>query len=116
MKRMFRRSCAAALGLALAAGGAVAGDCTGYVAGIRPSTQYNHAAGNGFLAVRAGPGTGYAQIGELYLGDEISVWDRQGKWYYVYCMAGQCQAPLWGNPTPQGWVYGSYIRVGGVCP
>jgi len=98
------------------ASGAQAGDCTGNVVGVRPVTQYNHAGGNGFLAVRSGPGTGYAQIGELYLGDEISVWERQGNWLYVYCMSGRCQTPLWGNPTPQGWAYAKYLRVGGVCP
>lgn len=116
MQPNLRHGLAAALGLAVMASGALAGDCTGYVAGVRAIAQYNHAAGSGFLAVRAGPGTGYAQIGELYLGDEISVWDRQGNWYYVYCMSGRCLTPLWGNPTPQGWVYGTYLRIGGVCP
>ena len=95
---------------------ALGGDCTGYVVGVRPLDQYDHAAGNGFLAVRSGPGTGFGQIGEMYLGDEISVWERQGNWLYVYCMSGQCLAPLWGAPTPQGWAYGKYLSIGGVCP
>jgi len=111
-----RAAAAALLGAALVSGPAAAGDCTGYVVGVRPITQYNHAAGNGFLAVRSGPGSNYAQHGELYRGDEISVWERNGNWYYVYCMAGQCETPLWGQPTPQGWVYGKYISIGGVCP
>jgi Bacterial SH3 domain len=116
MKHMLSRAFVAGLIVAAGTAGASAGDCTGNVVGVRPLAQYNHANGNGFLAVRAGPGSNYAQRGELYLGDEISVWDRQGNWYYVYCMAGQCQAPLWGTPTPQGWVYGKYLRIGGVCP
>lgn len=93
-----------------------AGDCTGFVTGVRPISQYNHAAGNGFLAVRTGPGTQFRQIGELYLGDEIAVWARQGAWYRVQCMSGRCLSPLWGQPNPNGWVYGQYLSIGGVCP
>lgn len=107
---------AAALVCAALTAPAVGGDCTGTVVGVRPLTQYDHAAGNGFLAVRTGPGSGYAQVGELYRGDEISVWDRRGDWFYVYCMSGRCLTPLWGNPTPQGWAYGKYLQIGGVCP
>ncbi len=105
-----------ALGVALPAGSAFAGDCTGYVVGVRPISQYNHYTGNGFLAVRTGPGTGYTQIGELYAGDEVSVWSRRGNWYQVACMSGRCTNPLWGTPSPQGWVYRKYISAGGVCP
>lgn len=102
--------------LALGAVPAQAGDCTGYVAGVRPISQYNHAAGRGFLAVRTGPGTGYRQIGELYLGDEVSVYDRSGNWYAVTCMFGRCNRPLWGEPSPSGWVHRSYVRADGICP
>lgn len=102
--------------LALAAQTAVAGDCTGYVTGLRSISQYNHAQGHGFLAVRSGPGSKYRQIGELYGGDEISVWDRSGGWYRVQCMSGRCENPLWGQPNPNGWVYGKYLNIGGVCP
>ncbi|CUH75231.1 SH3 domain-containing protein [Tropicibacter naphthalenivorans] len=103
----------AALGLSAAA---QAGDCTGNVVGVRPISQYNHAAGNGFLAMRTGPGSRYQQISELYLGDEISVWGRNGNWYQVSCMSGRCTNPLWGQPSANGWVYGKYISIGGVCP
>lgn len=95
---------------------AAAGDCTGYVVDVRPISQYDHARGNGYLAVRNGPGSSYQQIGELYLGDEIAVWDRRGNWYEVQCMSGRCLDPLWGQPNPHGWVYGRYLRIGGVCP
>jgi uncharacterized protein YraI len=105
-----------ALVLVLAPTLAAAGDCTGHVTGIRPLSAYNHAAGNGFLAVRTGPGTQYPQIGELYLGDEIAVWARNGNWYQVQCMSGRCVNPLWGQPNPNGWVSGRYLSVGGVCP
>lgn len=116
MKRFLKTALAAIVAGGLLSGPALAGDCTGYVVGVRPLTQYNHDAGHGFLAVRSGPGTGFNQIGELYLGDEISVWERQGNWLHVYCMSGQCLDPLWGPPTPQGWAYAKYLSIGGVCP
>jgi uncharacterized protein YraI len=100
----------------LAAPQVEAGDCTGWVVGIRPISQYNHAYGNGFLAVRTGPGSNYQQISELYLGDEIAVWNRSGNWYQVQCMSGQCLNPFWGNNNPNGWVSGRYLNVSGVCP
>lgn len=95
---------------------AIAGDCTGRVVGVRPISQYNHATGSGYLAVRTGPGGGYRQIGELYAGDEVSVYDRSGNWYAVTCMSGRCVRPLWGQPSPSGWAHRSYIRAGGLCP
>lgn len=95
---------------------AYAGDCTGRVVGVRPISQYNHATGTGYLAVRTGPGGSYQQTGELYAGDEVSVYDRRGNWYAVTCMSGRCTRPLWGQPTPSGWAHRSYIRAGGVCP
>lgn len=116
MTKVMQKVLPALLAGAMLAGVAEAGDCTGNVVGVRPLSAYDHAAGSGFLAVRTGPGTGFAQIGELYLGDEVSVWDRQGNWMYVYCMSGRCLNPLWGNPTPQGWAYARYLSVGGVCP
>lgn len=93
-----------------------AGDCTGWVVGVRPPGLYNHNRGNGFLAVRNGPGSRYQQIGEVYLGDEISVWNRRGRWYQIACMSGICTRPYWGRPSPQGWVHGRYLSIDGVCP
>ncbi len=110
-------ACGLAFGMAVPVESALAGDCTGYVVGVRPVSQYNHRAGNGFLAVRTGPGSKYQQVGELYAGDEISVWSRRGNWYEVQCMSGRCDSdPLWGPVSPHGWVSGSYIDIGGVCP
>jgi uncharacterized protein YraI len=110
------RSLVAALALGLAALPAVAGDCTGHVTGVRPISAYNPSSGAGFLAVRTGPGTNYRQIGELYAGDEVAVWARRGNWYQVRCMSGRCMSPFRGPAMPTGWVFGRYLRVGGVCP
>lgn len=113
---MFRIIALAAALLTATAQTSLAADCTGYVVGVRPLNQYNHAAGHGFLAVRTGPGTGYQQFSELYLGDEVVVAQRAGRWYRVGCMRGRCMNPLWGQPNPYGWVYGRYLSIGGVCP
>ena len=105
------------IGLAASwSGPAAAGDCTGYVVGVRPISQYNHARGNGFLAVRTGPGSKYQQTGEVYRGDEVSVYDRRGNWYAITCMSGRCENPKWGAPMPSGWAYKKYIDADGVCP
>ena len=102
----------ALIGLPLAA---IAQDCTGHVVDLRPITQYDHARGTAYLAVRAAPGADQQQLGELYLGDRIAVFERRGNWYRVECRDGTCLAPLWGAPQPAGWVYGGYIRLHGVC-
>lgn len=100
----------------ISSGPVSAGDCTGYVVGVKPISQYDHAKGNGFLAVRTGPGSSYQQTGEVYRGDEVSVYDRRGNWYAITCMSGQCMRPLWGQPVPSGWVYKKYVNAAGVCP
>lgn len=115
MRPLFLSALLASLAIACPQG-AQAGDCTGNVVGVRPIDQYDHALGRGFLALRAGASSGYQQIGELYAGDEVSVWARDGRWLLVQCMSGQCQAPMWGQPSPRGWAYDAYLRVAGVCP
>lgn len=102
------------LGMALASAGS-AGTCEAKVVGVRPLSQYDHAAGNGYLAVRSGPGSGYAQIGEVYLGDWSIVFEKRGNWYRIACYQGRCMQPLWGQASPEGWAYGKYLDVGGVC-
>ena len=105
------------MGLAAFGGSqAVAGDCTGYVVRVKPISQYTHARGRGFLAVRTGPGSNYQQTGEVYRGDEVSVYDRRGNWYASTCMSGRCTNPLWGQPMPSGWASSRYIDARGVCP
>ena len=95
---------------------ALAGDCTGRVSGVRPISSYDHRTGAGFLAVRRGPSSATRQIGEVYAGDLLSVYDRRGNWYHVTCMEGDCEDPLWGPAFPSGWVSARYVRARGVCP
>lgn len=117
MTRIARGAGFAALGMvAFGAMPAVAGSCIGQVVDVRPILHYDHAMGEGYLAVRSGPGAVFAQEGELYRGDQVSVYARDGNWFAVQCIAGQCLEPLWGEPSPQGWVYGRYLRLAGDCP
>ena len=111
---------AAGLGAALgmtAVPPASAGDCEARVVGVASLNQYDHFSGRGFLAVRVGPNSRFRQVGELYRGDIVSVYDRQGNWYHVTCMSGVCSDPYWGDPQPSGWVSGRYLGgFAGVCP
>lgn len=88
--------------------------CTARVIGLRPLSHYDHAQGSGFLAVREGPGSTFPQIGELYLGDTVTIGDRRGNWYAVRCSGGLCATPLWGQPAPEGWAYGRFLHLS--CP
>lgn len=110
------RLCAVVVAVLGLSGPAMAGECVGYVIGVKPINHYDHAAGRGFLAVRSGPGGGYAQVGEMYLDDEFTVWQRQGDWLYVSCFNGYCETPYWGQPSPEGWAYAKYLSIGGTCP
>ncbi|MBX3531943.1 MAG: SH3 domain-containing protein [Rhizobiaceae bacterium] len=111
-----RRILIALAALTTIAAPSMAGDCDGKVVKVKPISQYNHATGTGFLAVRSGPGSNFQQIGELYLGDRASVWDKSGNWLAVTCVSGRCRNPLWGQPSPQGWAHKSYLQLSGVCP
>lgn len=71
-----------------------AAGCAGsVVAGLNPS-------GDGFLAVRSGPGTDYRQIDELYNGDMVRTCAMQGPWIGVY----------YGDPRLRGWVHGNWLE------
>jgi uncharacterized protein YgiM (DUF1202 family) len=63
-------------------GAALAQECIGTVVGL--SRVYDPSTGSGFLAVRAGPTRSATQLGELFNGDRVSIFDRQGNWYRVY--------------------------------
>ncbi len=71
--------------------------CEGMVHGI--SGHYNPATGSGFLAVRAGPRRAATQVGELFNGDTVEVFDRRGNWYKVAATDG----------SAEGWASAKYI-------
>lgn len=74
-----------------------AGCLAAHVAGLDPN-------GDGFLTVRAGPGTGHRKIDELYSGDRVRTCARSGAWYGVY----------YGNPRRVGWVHGKWLVDSGA--
>lgn len=76
---------------------AVCGSST--VAGLDPN-------GDGFLAVRSGPGTDFAKIGELREGDTVYACDARGPWIGIYLTD-----PRGGRPSGLGgWVHGRWLK------
>ena len=83
----------------------------GEVRGLDPN-------GDGFLAVRTGPGTGYPMIGRLHEGDGVHFCDQRDNWIgIVYGEPGQdCQAnpilPLrqpYRGPCKSGWAHRHWL-------
>ena len=56
--------------------------------------------GDGFLAVRAGPGTQYRKIGEIYNGDIVSTCDSRKGWVAI----------VYGPSRRKGWVNGKWLK------
>lgn len=74
----------------------LAAGCAGsIVAGLNPN-------GDGFLAVRTGPGTNYRQIDQLHNGDMVRTCATNGPWIGVY----------YGEPRRKGWVHGNWLVDG----
>ena len=55
--------------------------------------------GDGFLAVRSGPGSQYRKIGEVYNGDRVGTYGRQGDWYAI----------SFGPDNRLGWAHGNWL-------
>jgi hypothetical protein len=83
---------------------------TGIVVGLKP------VPGN-FLAVREGPGPGFAQVGELPLGDRVWLCDSREDWmgivYGEDCGVSTPKATrtLYTGPCASGWVSKRYIEL-----
>lgn len=75
--------------------GQAAGCAGSIVAGLNPK-------GDGFLAVRTGPGTGYRKIDELYNGNTVRTCARRGAWVGVY----------YGPNRRKGWVHSNWLIDG----
>lgn len=66
---------------------------TSIVTGLDP-------AGDGFLAVRSGPGSQYRKIDEIYNGDIVSTCDARGAWVAI----------VYGPSKRKGWVHGRWLQ------
>jgi len=55
--------------------------CEGTVFGL--SKRYDLGKGTGFLAVRAGPSSRTAMVGQLFNGDTVEIFSRKGNWYRI---------------------------------
>lgn len=55
--------------------------------------------GDGFLAVRSGPGSNYSKIGEVYNGDRVETFGGQGNWYAI----------SFGPNNRLGWAHGNWL-------
>lgn len=81
------------------------------------------AGGDGFLAVRTGPGSNYRRLGELHNGDRVTIFEGRDGWLAILVPGGQvspadaCQRV---GPRRQlsgsglGWVHGRWI--GDIIP
>lgn len=77
--------------------------------------------GDGFLAVRAGPGAAYAMTDKLGEDREVMMCGRRGEWIAVVygdARLGRCgvSAPIAGRqayrgPCKSGWVHGQWIEL-----
>ena len=85
----------------------------GVVAGLK-------ADGDGFLAVRAGPGTGHAMLDKLVNGDRVFICGEQGTWLgIVYSKTERdcglsspwSQSQAYTGPCLSGWVHRNWIQL-----
>ena len=98
MRKIFKFLSATVTLAVLSSTHAVAQYCEGTAHGL--SGRYNPATGAGFLAVRAGPKRSAAQVGELFNGDTVEVFNRRGTWYRVASTS---------TPIIEGWVSARYL-------
>jgi Bacterial SH3 domain len=77
------------------------------------------ANGDGFLAVRSGPGAQFRKIGELHNGDVVTAYDTKGEWYGVMYGRSQGGCDFWeeegklrplGYDGEKGWVHSHWLK------
>ncbi|WP_082444823.1 SH3 domain-containing protein [Roseibium aggregatum] len=67
--------------------------------GVATVMGLNPNGGDGFLAVRTGPGSDFRKIGEVYNGDRVGTYERRGNWYAI----------SFGPDNRLGWVHGNWL-------
>ena len=76
--------------------------------------------GDGFLAVKAGPGPRYKRVDKLFNGEQVYLCSDHGKWFgVVYSKTKQkCNVTTpWAKPLPytgpcrSGWIHKSYVKI-----
>ncbi|WP_226780944.1 SH3 domain-containing protein [Oceaniglobus trochenteri] len=55
--------------------------------------------GDGFLAVRTGPGSNYPMIGKVHNGDRVGTYAKRGKWHAI----------SFGPNNTLGWAHGNWL-------
>lgn len=69
-----------------------------YLARMAPKQLHVYSAGDGFLNLRSGPGTGYAIIMQMYNDDIVDVLASSGNWRKVRHQSGAV-----------GWAHAGYL-------
>ena len=75
------------------------------------------ADGDGFLAVRSGPGSGHAKLDELHNSDRVWLFDQKGEWIgIVYGVEELSCSPVETDREvktdgKKGWVHENWIEV-----
>lgn len=97
----------------------IAGQHSGYDAcGSQGVVRGLNPQGDGFLAVRAGPGPGYAMLDKVYNGYLLAICDERGKWLGVVYSheTKDCgvsspwpQARPYTGPCLSGWVHRNFV-------
>ncbi|WP_299868660.1 SH3 domain-containing protein [uncultured Hoeflea sp.] len=81
----------------------------GKVAGLK-------ADGDGFLAVRSGPGSNYKKLDEVHNGEELWLFEEKGDWVGVMYQAPEisCSPTDVDRPVPhkgkKGWVHKNWVE------
>lgn len=74
------------------------------------------ANGDGFLAVRSGPGSEFTKLDEVYNGDRVWIFENTGKWHGVLYGVDEVNcSPIdkdraLDKPGKKGWVHENWIR------
>lgn len=73
--------------------------------------------GDGFLAVRTGPGTANQQIDHVINGDRVWVFNQSGEWYGVVYGVDEVDCSPVEEDVPvraegkKGWVHSRWVRI-----